>query len=139
MIEKYSLLWSEARLVLAAIALFAGGVPAVYVIAPTLGAFALVRVLLTLGWIISGVASLFLLYRWNAKGRKVFGGSEKKDIAAFWVMVVSGVNLGIAGISNVNIGFSITTVRLILILVAFAYLASAWHLYRRWKASGEQL
>ena len=138
-LEKYSFLWSEARLLLAAIALFAGGVPAVYVVAPALGVFPIVRTLLTLGWIISDATSVYLLYRWNAKGRKVFGGDEKKDVAAFWVMIISGVNLGFAGLSGVNIGFSITSARLILIIVAFAYLASAWHLHKRWKSSGEKL
>ncbi len=136
-LEKYAFFWSEARLLIAALALFLGGVPPIIRLFPYL--YPLTRPLLTLAWIISGVVSLYLLYLWNKAGKKVFGGNDMKDTVAFFVNVVSGFNLGLTGITGTNIGMSMTHNYTIYILVGILYLASAWHLHTRWKARGEKL
>lgn len=134
-LEKYSFLWSEVRLVIAAIALFLGGVPPILKIASS----SLVFPLLTVAWIISGAASGYLLYRWNVSGQKLFGGTDTKDKIAFLVSVVSGINLGIVGITGKNIGMSIYSSYPIFIIVGLIYLASFWHLHTRWHTSGKRL
>jgi len=135
-LEKWSFLWSEARLVLAAIALFLGGVPLAYKILPS---FAFVWSLLNLAWIISGIASAYLLYRWYTGGQKLFGKKDNKDTAAFFISVVSGLNLGIVGIFGTNIGMSISSGTIIFIIVGLLYLAAAWHLCQQWNKSGKKL
>lgn len=136
---RYSFLWSEIRLVLAAIALLLGGVPLVFFIVPIPFLFVLVRALLTISWIISGLSALYLVYTWNIRGRKIFGGEEKKDQFAFWVSVISGINLGIVGISETNIGMSITGNKLVFTITAIIYILTAVHLYRRFKENGEKI
>ncbi len=139
MLEKYSFLWSEARLILGAIALALGGVPVVFAILPIPGLFSLVGSLLTLAWIISGVASGYMLYRFWKGGKTVFGGREQRDIIAFWVSVVTGINLGITGLLGTNIGMSITSSRIVFTITAVVYVIAAVHLYRRWNASGKKI
>jgi uncharacterized membrane protein YuzA (DUF378 family) len=137
--ERDSFLWSEVRSVLAAVALFLGGVPVVYVLFPIPPLFSLIRTLLLLAWIISGIASVYLLYRWYNGGMKVFGGKSAKDTTAFLIGTVSGINLGVAGLFGINVGMSILSGRLVFVIVGLAYLWSSWHLYERWKANGRQL
>ncbi len=127
-LTKYSFYWSEARLLIAAVALLLGGVPPIVMLLPSIP---LVGTLLTLSWIISGVTAIYLGYRWYKNDFKVFGGKDKKDMAAFGVMVVSGVNLGIVGLSGTNIGMSISSNYVVFVIAALVYLASAYHLYRR--------
>ena len=136
MLEKYSFLWSEVRLVIAALALFLGGVPPVLLVLKGVG---LVATLLNLSWILSGVASVYLVYVWSKKGQTVFGGKQKYDLWAFWVMIVSGINLGVAGVLSQNIGMSISSNRVIFLVVGVLYLVSAYHLHRRFKANGERV
>lgn len=62
-LERYSFLWSEARLIIGAVALFIGGVPLLLAFNPIPSLSGLLGSLLTLAWIISGLASLYLLYR----------------------------------------------------------------------------
>lgn len=138
-LEEYSFLWSEARLVIAAAALFLGGVPPVWYLVPNAALFGTVSSLLTLAWIISGVASAYLLYRWNESGRTVFGGHGQKDQAAFFVSVVSGINLGLAGLLKKNIGMTISSNKLLFILVGLLYLVVAAYLYQRWSGGGRRL
>ncbi len=139
-LEKYSFFWSEVRLVIAAIALFLGGIPPVLkILSSSSGLYSLVGSLLTLAWIISGVASAYLLYRWYIGGRMLFGGKDKKDMAAFLVASVSGLNLGLAGLLGSNIGMSISSSTFIFVLVGLLYLASAFYLWRRWNASGKRI
>ena len=137
-VERYTFLWSEARLVVAAVALLIGGVPPVYLMSPP-ALFGIVRLGLIACWIISGVASAYLLYRWYNGGQKVFGGKDGKDTIAFLVLAISGINLGLAGILGKNIGMSILSGRGLFFIVALVYLASAIYLHRRWSASGQKL
>ena len=139
MLERYSFLWSEARLLIAALALFLGGVPVLTVVLPVPVLYGLVRLLLTLSWIISGAASGYLIYRWFTGGKKVFGGKDNKDVIAFFVSVVSGLNLGLTGLTGQNPGMSLASGGTIFTLVGLVYLVSAWHLWRRWKATGEKM
>jgi len=136
-LEKYSFLWSEVRLVIAAVALFLGGFPPVLKITPY-ALYGVVEPLLTLCWIISGLASAYLLYRWFVGNKKLFGGSDTKDTIPFFVSVISGLNLGIAGLGT-NIGMTISSSYALFIIVGIIYLASAGYLYKRWNESGKKI
>lgn len=138
-LERYSFWWSEARLIIAAIALFLGGVPPIYVLLRIPSLTGLLSLLLTLAWIISGVASVYLLYRWYSGNRMLFGGKTPLDTTAFLVSVVSGINLGLAGIIRTNIGLAISSNKLILLVVGLLYIAAAGYLYQRWSASGRKI
>lgn len=138
-LERYSFWWSQARLVIAAIALFSGGMPVVYLLFRTSGLYRILNPFLTLTWIISGLASAYLLYRWNANKQKLFGGKTSLDTAAFFVSVVSGLNLGIAGLIGTNIGMSISSNSSIFVIVALLYLAAAAHLLIRWNTSKKKI
>ena len=132
-LEKYAFFWSEARLLIAALALFIGGTPPVYYLTfPLISG--LVGMLLTASWIISGLVSGYLSYRWWTGGQMVFGGKAPRDTAAFFVNIVSGLNLGFTGLSGTNIGMSISSNYILFIIVGVLYLASAYHLYARWTA-----
>ncbi len=134
-LERYAFLWSEARLPIAAIALFLGGVSPIMKIFPS----GFVYSLLNLSWIISGFASAYLLYMWYTKGMKLFGKTNHLDAGAFFVSVVSGINLGLVGVLGVNIGMSITMNQLVFVVVGILYLVSALHLFMRWNESGKKL
>jgi len=134
-LERYSFLWSQARQVIAAVALLVGGVPVVYYF----GFLRFLAPFLTLAWLISSVASGYLLYRWEKGGRRVFGGKDQKDTAAFLISGVTGINLGIVGLLGTNIGMSIASGSGILLVTGLVYLWTAWHLHRRWKEHGERL
>ncbi len=136
-LEKYSFLWSEARLLIGALALFMGGVPPIYLIA-TPAIFGLVSSLLTLSWIISGAVALYLLSRWVKGGMKLFGKKDLKDMAAFIVMNVTGLNLGITGVTGFNIGFSLISGYTILAVTGVVYLITAAYLYQRWMKHGKK-
>lgn len=137
-LERYAFLWSEARLIVAAVALLIGGVPPVYLIAPA-SLFGIARTGLLAAWIISGIAALYLVYRWWNHGQKVFGGKNTHDMLAFAVLALSGINLGLTGVMSKNIGMTILHGRFVFFVTAAIYLAAAYHLYNRWKKSGERL
>lgn len=132
-LETYAFWWSEARLIIAALALLLGGTPPILYLASGMG---VVITLLKLSWIISGVAAVYLLYRWISGGQKLFGHKNTKDTIAFFVMVVSGINLGLVGLIGNNIGMSIASSYAIFIIVAVIYLVAAYHLYTRRTAHG---
>lgn len=138
-LERYSFLWSEARLVVAALALLIGGIPPVIAYNPIPGLNGVVRLLLIAAWILSGIAAAYLLYRWNAGHRVIFGAKRNLDTIAFFVMIVSGLNLGFAGLLGKNIGMSIVSGRGVFALLALIYLASAGYLFRRWKEHGKKI
>src|SRR4051812_7872510 len=92
-IALYSFWWSEARLLIAAVALLLGGVPPIYLLAPP-SLFGLARLGLVLCWIVSGLASGYLLYRWYDSGQKLFGHKDHTDTITFLILVISGINLG---------------------------------------------
>ncbi|MEK7180064.1 MAG: hypothetical protein AAB706_01175 [Patescibacteria group bacterium] len=138
MLERYSFLWSEARLIIASIALFIGGYPPILKITPLIF-YSLVSSLLTIAWIISGIVSGYLLYRWNQNNKMLFGGKAQMDTVAFFVNIVSGFNLGITGLIGTNIGMSISSNYYLFVLVGIIYIFSAMHLFKRWKASGEKI
>lgn len=138
-LERYSFIWSEVRLVIAAVALFLGGIPPVIKFLPIPQFYGMVSSLLTACWIISGLAAGYLLYRWYVNHQMIFGGKGPRDTAMFFVSVVSGLNLGITGLLGKNIGMSISSNKIIFILVGVLYLLTAVHLFRRWKSSGEKV
>lgn len=136
-LEKYSFLWSQARLVIASVALFLGGIPPVLYFMS--GSSSLIYNGLKLAWIISGVASVYMLYRWNTNGRMLFGAKIQRDTIAFFVSVVSGINLGIVGLLGSNIGMSFSSSKIVFIVVGILYLISAYHLQMRWSASAKKI
>lgn len=138
-LERNSFLWSEARLAIAALALFLGGQPPVLYVFRIPALYGLISSLLTISWIISGVASVYLLVRWYGGGQKLFGAKKPRDTVAFFVSVVSGINLGLTGLLGSNIGMSIASGTLVFWVTGAVYLVSALYLYRRWKASEEHL
>lgn len=135
-LERYSFWWSEARVVIAAVALLIGGTPPVFLILP--GMYALTAPLLKICWIISGVVSLYLGYRWW-QSKTVFGARDTWDTVAFAILVVSGLNLGWTGLSGNNIGMSILGGRAVFFVAGIIYLAVAVYIYRRWKAAGQRI
>ena len=138
-LERYSFLWSEARLVVAAFALLLGGIPVLryFVVIPAL--FGLVGLILTITWILSGAASGYLLWRWISAQKVLFGGKDKLDTIAFLVSVVSGINLGIVGLLGTNIGMSILSSYPVFVITALLYIADAGYLLWRWNTSGQRL
>jgi len=58
---------------------------------------------------------------------------------AFFVSVVSGLNLGLSGLTGSNIGMGISSSKIVFIIVGVLYLASAWHLWKRWKENNEKV
>jgi hypothetical protein len=139
MIERYSFLWSEARLVIASVALFIGGVPLLRAILPFGLFFGLVSFLLTGAWLISGLVSCYQIYRWITGNKTVFGGKVPLDTTAFWISAISGINLGLAGLSGRNLGMQIFPSYFFFFIAGLIYLATAFHLWKRWKASGEKM
>lgn len=138
-LERNSFLWSEVRLVVAAVALFIGGVPPALAFNPISSLVPMIFSLLKIAWLISGAASAYLLYRWYSNGQRVFGGRDAKDRGAFLVSGISGINLGLVGLLGTNIGMSIASGSLVFGAVGAVYLVAAWHLYQRWNASHQQL
>lgn len=138
-LDMYAFWWSEARLAIAALALLMGGVPPVLALNPMPSLYGIVGSLLSLCWIISGAAAVWLAYRWYTSGQRVFGGTDRKDVGAFAVMVVSGFNLGFAGLMGANIGMSISSNYTVFLVVAALYVVSGGYLYKRWSAHGKKL
>ncbi len=134
-LERYTFLWSVARLVIAAVSLIVGGYPIAVKIIP----IPLTYSLLTLCWIASGVSAVYLGYRWHTGGQKLFGTHDKRDRIAFLVLVISGINLGIVGLIGTNIGMSISGNKIVYLVTGILYLASAYHLHTRWKSHGERI
>lgn len=142
---QYSFLWSLIRLPIAALALFLGGIPPVLYFIRVPALYGLIGSLLAVAWFISGFASLYLTYRWNKAGHTVFGGKNSLDVAAFLICVVSGINLGLAAAVSRNLGMQLAgiggpSLRTLLFYATGAlYIASAYHLHKRWKERSEQL
>jgi uncharacterized membrane protein YuzA (DUF378 family) len=134
-VEMRTFLWSQARLVVAAVALFLGGIPPILLVLNGTIVFGLLK----LAWIISGVASAYLGYRWYNNGQRVFGGKDRNDTIAFLVSVISGLNLGWTGLAGINIGMSIASNRVIFFLVGAVYVWAAYTLQQRYNAYGHKL
>ncbi|MFM2357959.1 MAG: hypothetical protein RJA61_696 [Candidatus Parcubacteria bacterium] len=132
----YSFLWSEARLVIAAGALFLNGVPPISLI---FGLYGFMGTLLTFAWIISGVASGYLLYQWHKEGGQLFGKKELSDRVYFFVLIVSGFNLGFAGLFKTNIGMSISSNYVLFLIVGLLYIFSAYYLFTQWKKNNKKI
>lgn len=135
-LEKYSFVWSLARLFIAALALFLGGIPPIWKITPY-SLMGIVSPLLTLCWLISGLASVYLVYRWYQKKQTVFGGKNKLDLIAFFIMIITGFNLGLAGLINTNIGMSISSNKIVFIITGIIYLITAGYLIKRWRETNK--
>jgi hypothetical protein len=129
-------MWSEARLLLAAVALLMGGVPAIFLVMP---GSPLTLSLLHLAWLITGAATIYLAYRWHMAEHTLFGKKDSMDTFAYVVLLVSGINLGWVGVSGHNIGMSIWSGRFIFVVVGILYLWTAYYLWNRWNKAGKRL
>ena len=69
----------------------------------------------------------------------LFGKKDTKDTVAFFVSVISGINLGLVGLLGRNIGMSISSNYTVFVVVAVVYVVSAGYLYKRWNESGRKL
>ena len=136
---RYAFIWSLVRLVIAAVSLFFGAMPAVYRV---LGSGGLGGSLLQLSWIVSGLATIYLLYAWYKGGYKLFGKSGNTPKILFLVLIVTGLNLGLATTGN-NIGMGLiggfAFAGVLYKLTALLYLYVVYTLWNGWKANGEQL
>ena len=135
-LERLSFKWSQLRLLIAALALFIGGTPPLRKFVPIPSGLA--DTILTICWVVSGVASLYLLSRWM-KHKNLFGRKDGMDTFAFFVSVVSGINLGFAGLTGINIGMAISSRQIIFVIVGIIYIWTAFYLQKRWKRAGEKL
>lgn len=138
-LEKYSFLWSEARLIIAALALLLGGTPPLYWLLGSSVFYGFIGTILTLSWLISGAASVYLGWRWYTGGQKVFGKKDTRDTVMFFVSVVSGVNLGLVGFLGSNIGMRIASGRIVFAITAILYIVAALHLWTRWNTHGKKV
>ncbi|MEK7650176.1 MAG: hypothetical protein AAB367_04450 [Patescibacteria group bacterium] len=138
-LEKYSFLWSEARLVIAAFALLLGGTPPLYWLLGSSVFYGLVGTILTLSWLVSGAASAYLGWRWYTGGQKVFGKKDMRDTVMFFVSVVSGINLGLVPIIGNNIGMRIAWGGFVFTVTAILYIVAAVHLWMYWNAHGKKV
>ena len=137
-LDNLSFWWSEIRLAIAAVALFIGGVPPIFLfVQPSLYSF--VGLLLKIAWIVSGLSAGYLLYRWYDTGQKLFGHKDHRDMLSFLVLVLSGINLGFAGIFGQNLGMAITTSHLLFIVVGFIYIFAAWQLWNSYRTNKSRI
>ena len=134
-LERYSFLWSLARLIFAALALLTGGTPIVTRILP----FGLVNNIIILTWMISGLASGYLIFRWFKKGQKLYGTKKPLDLIPFFIMIVSGFNLGIAGFFGTNPGMLIIRNNYVFVLVSLIYIVTTVYNFKRWMSNDEKL
>lgn len=135
---RYAFYWSLARMGIAVLSLFFGATP-------FLGKFVGYN-LMMLAWLVSGVASVYLGYRWYTGGKTVFGGKNQKDTIAFLIMVVTGINLGYTAIdTNVGMNFTYSLVGsmnlddIVYKATAVLYALVAYYLYKRFKENGERV
>lgn len=138
-VEKMSFLWSQGRLLVAALTLILGTTPVIFLLLPIPALYGILKLGVSLAWLITGASSVYLFYRWSVGNKKLFNGVDTKDRTAFLVSVISGVNLGIVGLLGTNIGMAISSDRVVLLIVAVLYIVSALHLHKRWKSNGEKL
>lgn len=138
-LERGSFLYSELRLAIAALSLFLGGVPTVRYFLPGAGLFSFITLGLSLAWILSGLASVYLLYRYTIAGNKLFGKKDIKDAVAFFVVVISGLNLGVTGATGFNAGMSILSGYPVFVVTGVIYLAAGAYLYTRWAGNGKKI
>ncbi|MCB9812330.1 hypothetical protein H6778_01575 [Candidatus Nomurabacteria bacterium] len=137
-LERYAFVWSLARLVIAAVSLFFGAMPIAYKLGISYG-------LLSVFWLVSGIAAIYLLYVWHQNDRSLFGRDNQLDKWLFLIMAITGINLGLVTVTDSNIGFSIawnlgpTMAMLLMKATALLYLFVAYHLWHTWKANGESL
>lgn len=136
-LERYAFLWSELRLLFAAVALLIGGKPVLLALPLPFGLFGFMWNILHFTWIISGIAVGYLCYRWLQCGKRLFGKQEKIDRNAFLFLVVTGINLGLTGLFGTNIGMSLVTSKAIYFLAGVVYLLVAAYLWKRWKEMGQ--
>jgi hypothetical protein len=137
-LTTYAFFWTLARLCISVVALLIGSPPALILFSFE-PAYGFAWLFLRLSWIISGVAASYLLYRWLTAKGYVFDKATRKDTIALAVAIVSGLNLGFAGLFGTNIGLSFFTAYLFWLIGAGFYAWSAHHLFTRFRQSGNKL
>lgn len=135
-LQRYSFFILLALLVLSAGALFLGGRPPVTLIT---GNSSMAWSLLNVSWIVSGAAAVYLGYQWLQHNKQIFGDNDTKDTVAFGFMILSGLNIGILGVLNINLYFQLVAGYVAFIITGAASLACAGYVFKRWQESGETL
>jgi uncharacterized membrane protein YuzA (DUF378 family) len=141
-LEKWSFLWSIVRMCSGTVSFLLGGFPFLQWLLPAGSPFVLFRIVggfITLTWIISGVVTGYLLYRWFTAGKMLFGQKNRLDLVAFAVLIVSGINTGLAGLISWNIGLSILRFYPMLVVAALIDISAAGYLLWKWNKSGRKL
>ena len=137
-LERYAFLWSIARMVIAAFSLFFGAMPIIY----RLGSSSSFSSILPLLWLISGASAAYLLYLWHNAGHSLRAGNDNKSRAAFLIMIISGLNLGLAAVGSnlgMNLVWDMPIADILFKVTAILYLLVAHYLFTQWKANGERL
>lgn len=131
-LDRLAIWWSLMRMVLVASILLFGYVP-------LLGGLSFMAPFVPWLWMVSGLVSIYLAYRWFVSDMKLLNETDILATAAFWLMIISGLNLGLASFGD-NFGMAIVAdvpmSDLILKAVGVAYLLSVGFLYRKWSQSG---
>jgi len=91
--------------------------------------------LLDIAWIVSGIAAGYLVYEWLQHSRQVFRGNRNATYA-FWFMILTGVNVGIAGILGPNLFLNIFSSSLFHYVTGALCLFAAIYLFIAWRRSG---
>jgi uncharacterized membrane protein YuzA (DUF378 family) len=55
------------------------------------------------------------------------------------VLIVSGFNLGFAGLFKTNIGMSISSNYVLFLIVGLLYIFSAYYLFTQWKKNNKKI
>ena len=139
-LEQYSFIWILLMLVLTAISLLVEATPIVNTIFESSSVlYGPISALLNLSWIISGFVSLYLMYRWNTGGKTLFGGKDKKDLYAFLITIVTGLNIGFMGLFDKNILMDLFYSSALYSIAGIIYLIVVFQLYTSWNKNNKKV
>jgi uncharacterized membrane protein YuzA (DUF378 family) len=136
-LEKYSFYWLLASLSLTVLSLLLGGYPIAYKILGS--SFPFLSLLLTISWILTGAAAVYLLYRWNKGGKRLFITKKQYDLPAFLIATITGLNIGIYGVISQNILMQIFMNSIFYTIGGVLYAVVVVYLWKRWQDSGQHL
>lgn len=131
-LDRLAIWWSLVRMVLVASVLLFGAVP-------LLGQLVFLSPFVPWLWVVSGLFSVYLGYRWFVSDMKLVSHNDLLSTLSFLLVILSGLNLGLASFSQ-NFGmFLVEDVLMsdfIVKAVGVLYLLVAGYLYRQWSESG---
>ena len=134
-LERYSFLTLLSALGFSAIALFNGGYPIITMILGYSNSYSL----LSIAWLVSGAAAVYLSYLYWKNNKKVFGGGDKKSELAFLFALLLGYNLGLTALIRENIFFNIFHGTILFVAFGVLCVVVGYILYTKWKSNDEKL